>query len=145
MSITLPGSESSAAAMNAERIRMEIASQNIANARVTKTEKGEPYRRQQVVFEAVLQESQSNRYGSQNPLQTVQVSRIEEDKAPFKRIHAPQHPDASPDGYVLYPNVDVYREMVDLMMASRAYEANVAAMKFSRNLANEALSIGKSR
>ena len=137
MNITLPGSESIAAAMNAERIRMEVASQNIANARVTKTDSGEAYRRQQVVFEAVLQDSQ-------NAIQSVQVARIEEDKSPFKRVFDPEHPDASADGYVEYPNVDVNREMVDLMMASRAYEANVAAMKFSRSMANESLSIGKS-
>ncbi len=137
MNITLPGSESIAAAMNAERIRMEVASQNIANARVTKTDNGEAYRRQQVVFEAVLQDSQ-------NAIQSVQVARIEEDKSPFKRVFDPEHPDASADGYVEYPNVDVNREMVDLMMASRAYEANVAAMKFSRSMANESLSIGKS-
>lgn len=136
MNITLPGSESTAAAMNAERIRMEVASQNIANARVTKTEGGEAYRRQQVVFESVLQDSQ-------NAIQSVQVARIEEDKSPFKRVFDPEHPDASADGYVEYPNVDVNREMVDLMMASRAYEANVAAMKFSRTMATEALSIGK--
>ncbi len=136
MTITLPGSESTAAAMNAERIRMEVASQNIANSRVTKTESGEAYRRQQVVFESLLQDSQ-------NAIQSVQVARIEEDKSPFKRVFDPEHPDASADGYVHYPNVDINREMVDLMMASRAYEANVAAMKFSRTMANEALSIGK--
>jgi flagellar basal-body rod protein FlgC len=131
--------------MNAERIRMEVASQNIANSRVTRTESGEAYRRQQVVFEAVLQQSQSALGGGTNPIQSVQVARIEEDKSPLKRVYDPEHPDASVDGYVHYPNVDINREMVDLMMASRAYEANVAAMKFSRTMASEALSIGKSR
>lgn len=144
MNVTLPGSEAISAAMNAERIRMEIASQNIANARVTRTEDGQPYRRQQVVFEAVLQESQlAQSSGAQNPVQSVQVVRIEEDESPLKRVYDPEHPDASTDGYVFYPNVDINREMVDLMMASRAYEANVAAMKFSKTMASEALSIGK--
>ena len=143
MTISLPGSESSAAAMNAERIRMEVASQNIANSRVTKTESGEAYRRQQVVFESVLQNTQSALSGGADPIQSVQVARIEEDRSPLKRVFDPTHPDASADGYVHYPNVDINREMVDLMMASRAYEANVAAIKFSRTMASEALSIGK--
>jgi flagellar basal-body rod protein FlgC len=70
--------------MNAERIRMEVASQNIANSRVTKTESGEAYRRQQVVFESVLQASQSALAGGTNPIKSVQVARIEEDKSPLK-------------------------------------------------------------
>ena len=144
MTITLPGSKSIAAAMNAERIRMEIASQNIANARVTQTEAGQPYRRQQVVFESVLQDARRSGTGTTAPLQSVQIARIEEDQSPFKRVYDPEHPNATPDGYVHYPNVDVNREMVDLMIASRAYEANVAAFKFSRTMASEALSIGKS-
>lgn len=144
MTITLPGSKSIAAAMNAERIRMEIASQNIANARVTQTEGGKPYRRQQVVFESVLQNARATGAGRTAALQSVQIARIEEDQSPFKRVYDPEHPNATADGYVHYPNVDVNREMVDLMIASRAYEANVAAFKFSRTMASEALSIGKS-
>ena len=144
MNISLPGSESIAAGMNAERIRMEIASQNIANSLVTRTESGDPYRRQRAVFEEVLKESQAAAdTGVNNQIHTVQLVRIEPDPSDLKKVYDPQHPDADGDGYVSYPNVDVNREMVDLMMASRAYEANVAAMKFSRKMANEALSIGK--
>ncbi|WP_079529841.1 flagellar basal body rod protein FlgC [Halobacillus hunanensis] len=142
----------SASALTAQRLRMDISSSNIANAnstRATINENGEwePYRRKMVVFEPKDNSFQSylntaaNR--SSSPGEGVKVSAIAEDEEPFKRMYNPSHPDANENGYVLLPNVDPLQEMVDLMSATRSYEANVTAINATKGMLMKALEIGK--
>ncbi|WIV10853.1 flagellar basal body rod protein FlgC [Proteiniborus sp. MB09-C3] len=137
----------SATGMTAERTRMEIISKNIANASVTRTSSGMPYRRQMVVFKQ-NEASPFSAYLSEfsNELQKakgVKVSEIVEDKTPFKQIYEPGHPDADNNGYVQMPNVDITTEMVDMISATRAYEANMSAINSAKNMALKALEIGR--
>jgi flagellar basal-body rod protein FlgC len=141
-----------ASALTAERYRMDIALQNIANANTTRTESGEPYRRKQVVFEerqtdfgAVLgaHQRRRGRIHRGNNLGGVRVTEIVESQAEFVPVYDPNHPDANEDGYVMYPNVNTTEERVDLMAAATAYDANLAALGIVKNLALKALEIGK--
>lgn len=134
----IAGVDISAGALNAQRNRLDIVAQNIANAQTTRTPEGGPYRRQVVSFEAEL----VRRTGGQ-PMQTVRVAAIEPDRTPGQKVHNPQHPDAGPDGTVMMPNVNLSFEMVDLITASRAYEANLTVVKNGREMALKALQIGK--
>lgn len=138
----------SATGLTAERLRMDIISKNIANANTTRTLAGTPYRRQMVVFEeqgyensfeAMLQKAS----GSAVVGNGVEVAEIVEDPSDFKRVYNPGHPDADDAGYVLMPNVDVVTEMVNMMTASRAYEANVTALNTAKSMAMKALEIGR--
>jgi len=140
----IPGLQSSASALHAERIRMEVISQNIANANTTKAENGEPYRRQLVHFESILRNKmgRSNDVGSNN-LSLVEATKIIEDSRPFREVYQPGHPDASKDGMVQYPNVHIHEEMADMISASRAYEANMAVIRTSRTLAIQTINMGK--
>ena len=140
----IPGLQSSASALHAERIRMEVISQNIANANTTKAENGEPYRRQLVHFESILrkQMGQSNNVASNN-LSQVEATKIIEDSRPFREVYQPGHPDASKDGMVQYPNVHIHEEMADMISASRAYEANMAVIRTSRTLTMQTINMGK--
>lgn len=140
----IPGLQSSASALHAERIRMEVISQNIANANTTKAENGEPYRRQLVHFESILkkQMGQPNNVASNN-LSQVEATKIIEDSRPFREVYQPGHPDASKDGMVQYPNVHIHEEMADMISASRAYEANMAVIRTSRTLAIKTINMGK--
>ncbi|RME74837.1 MAG: flagellar basal body rod protein FlgC [Planctomycetota bacterium] len=127
----------SASGMRAERTRMDVISQNIANAEVTKGPDGEPYRRREVVFESVLDNALADSGAG------VEVAGIETDPTPFPRVFRPGHPDADADGYVRMPNVSLPMEMVDLIAASRAYEANLAAMRSYRDMVQQGLQIGR--
>jgi flagellar basal-body rod protein FlgC len=140
----IPGLQSSASALHAERIRMEVISQNIANANTTKTENGEPYRRQLVHFESILrkQMGQPNNVASNN-LSQVEATKIIEDSRPFREVYQPGHPDANKNGMVQYPNVHIHEEMADMISASRAYEANMAVIRTSRTLAIQTINMGK--
>ena len=140
----IPGLQSSASALHAERIRMEVISSNIANANTTKAENGEPYRRQLVHFESILrkQMGQPNNVASNN-LSQVEATKIIEDSRPFREVYQPGHPDANEDGMVQYPNVHVHEEMADMISASRAYEANMAVIRTSRTLAMQTINMGK--
>jgi flagellar basal-body rod protein FlgC len=139
----LPGIESSASALDAERIRMDVVAQNIANANVTRDVDGKPYQRQEVVFESVLnavQNSDSPEAGTK----TVQIARVQKDSRPPRMIYNPGHPDANKDtGMVAMPNINIHQEMVDMIASSRSYEANLAVVKNARTMAMQALSIGK--
>lgn len=137
----------SASALTAQRFRMDVIGENIANAEVTRTANGEPYRRKVVVmserpnaipFKDHLKNSASAMVGN-----GAVVSQVVEDPSDFKYVHNPDHPDADENGYVRMPNVDTITEMVDLMSASRAYEANITAFNTSKNMALKALEIGK--
>ena len=123
---------------------MEVISQNIANANTTKTEDGEPYRRQLVHFDTILRNKLSaNNDLPGNNMSQVQASKIIEDSRPFREVYQPGHPDADPNGMVKYPNVHIQEEMADLISASRAYEANMAVIRTSRTLAMQTMNIGK--
>ncbi len=137
----------SATGMTAERTRMEVISKNIANASVTRTSSGTPYRRQMVVFKQ-NETTPFSAYLSKfsNELlnyKGVKISAIIEDKTPFKQIYEPGHPDADENGYVQMPNVDITTEMVDMISATRAYEANMSAINSAKNMAMKALEIGR--
>ena len=140
----IPGLQSSASALHAERIRMEVISQNIANANTTKAEDGEPYRRQLVHFDAILRKQMGQKADlPSNNLSEVRASRIIEDSRPFREVHQPGHPDADGNGIVKYPNVHIHEEMADLISASRAYEANMSVIRTSRTLAMQTINMGK--
>ncbi len=129
----------SATGMSAQRLRLDVISTNIANAETTRTERGEPYRRKIPVFSEYLRRTVDGKVESLG----VRVVRIVEDQTPFRLVYDPTHPDANEDGYVQMPNVNVLREMVDLMDAQRAYEANVAAFNVTKSIVNSALQIGR--
>jgi flagellar basal-body rod protein FlgC len=117
-----------------------MVAQNIANAQTTRTPNGGPYQRQVVSFETEL----VRRQGLSGPaLQSVKVGTVTTDRSPGQQVYNPQHPDASPDGMVTMPNVNLSYEMVDLITASRAYEANLAVAKNARQMALKTLQIGK--
>lgn len=138
----------SSSGLTAQRLRMDIISQNIANANTTKTENGEPYRKKNVVFEEKKGTGSFSDYLSSASKQMdggsgVRVTEIIEDKSAFKLQYDPGNPDADENGYIKLPNVDVLNEMVDLISATRSYEANVTALNASKSMAMKALEIGK--
>ena len=143
-------------ALTAERFRTDIILQNIANARTTRTPGGGPYRRQQLVFEERpvmgfrdrLHRARSganfvHRVHTEGATSGgVRVRQIVESTNEFRPVYDPHHPDANEDGYVLYPNVNTTEEMVDLMAATNAYEANLAALNVVRAMINKSLELG---
>lgn len=138
----LTGINASSSALEAERIRMEVISQNIVNADVTRMPDGNPYQRQQVVFETLLNQQQSQG-GNAAGGTGIQVARIEKDQRPPRLVSMPGHKDADKNGMVAFPNVNIHEEMADLISANRAYEANLAVVRNARTMALQTLSIGK--
>jgi flagellar basal-body rod protein FlgC len=139
----IPGADSTVSALNAERTKLEIISQNIANAHVTRNAEGGPYQRREVVFESVMNDAIRSGDGSNQSAMMVKIGRIERDESRGEMIKDPDHPDADANGYVTMPNVNIQEEMVDMILSSRAYEANLSAIKYARNMAVQTLSIGK--
>lgn len=144
------GFETSASALTAQRMRMDVISSNIANAETTRGSfvngKFEPYKRKLVVLEPMQQSFSSmlaQQMGGKEKASGVRVARIQEDQTPNKLVYNPTHPDADENGYVHMPNVDVAKEMVDMISASRAYEANVTAINATKAMFVKALEIGK--
>ena len=135
----LGGIDSTASALAAERTRLEVITQNIANANTTRGIDGKPYQRQHVIFEAALSQAQS---GGVDP-RAVNVARIENDSRPARLVFNPGHPDANADGMVAMPDINIHEEMADMIAASRAFEANLAVVKNARTMAMQTLSIGK--
>ena len=136
----ISGIDITAGALNAQKTRLDIVAQNIANAQTTRTAAGGPYQRQVVSFETELIRNQ----GSTGPgLQSVRVAQVTTDRTPGQQVYNPQHPDASSDGLVTMPNVNLSQEMVDLITASRTYEANLSVVKTARQMAMRTLEIGK--
>jgi flagellar basal-body rod protein FlgC len=128
----------SASGLQAQRQRMNLIASNMANAHTTRTENGGPYRRKDAVF--------SVQPISSNPgegLEGVQVVDVQEDHMPPQMVYDPGHPDADKDGYVASPNISVIEEMANMMMASRAYEANVAAFNISKAMLMKTFEIGR--
>jgi flagellar basal-body rod protein FlgC len=134
----LPGLSSASAALTAERTRLEVVSQNIANAHVTRGPDGKPYQRQIVAFESVLQNTLG---GTTTP--SLRVAGIKNDPRPPTLVYEPTHPHADARGMVAMPNVNIHEEMADMIVATRAYEANLAVVKNARNMALQTLAIGK--
>lgn len=132
----------SAAGLTAQRTRMNLISQNLANIETTRTASGEPYRRRDVVFAAAPPGSFAAELAGQEA-EAVRVAAVVEDPRPFPTRYEPGHPDAGEAGYVRLPNVELVEEMVNLVSAVRSYEANVAAATASRRMAMTALEIGR--
>jgi flagellar basal-body rod protein FlgC len=138
----LTGIDSSASALDAERIRMDVIAGNIANANVTKDVDGKPYQRREVSFESVMS-AQQNSDAPDATSQTVRIASVHKDMRPPRMVYNPGHPDANPQGMVAMPNINIHEEMVDMIASSRSYEANLAVVKNARSMAMGALSIGK--
>lgn len=133
-------------ALTAERFRTNMILQNIANSQVTRAANGEPYRRKQVVFEerplnfqAALQDEQNRMSGKGG----VRVAEVVESQRDFVPVYDPSHPDANEEGYVMYPNVNNTEEQLDLLAATRAYEANVTALNLVKSMMMKALEVGR--
>lgn len=137
----LTGVQNTAAALSAEQTRLDVISENIANANTTHGVDGKPYQRQVVVFESALQQAMNSDGSVQTP--PVQVARIEKDDSAPIKVYEPGNPDADATGMVSQPNINISEEMADLISASRTFEANLAVVKNARSMAMETLSIGK--
>jgi flagellar basal-body rod protein FlgC len=137
----IPSVSSTTAALDAERTRLDVIAQNIANANTTRGLDGKPYQRQQVAFETVLDQQQAAGLGS-GP-QTVRVAKITPDPRPPRLVYEPGHPDADAQGMVAEPDINIHEEMADLIASSRTFEANLAVVKNARQMALQTLSIGK--
>jgi flagellar basal-body rod protein FlgC len=145
------GLEISATGLTAQRLRMDVTAENLANANTTKGADGQPYRRKTVVlaeaggqgsFGNALNAAMTRSVGSAgSPARGVQVTGIVADSSPLKRIYDPGHPDADANGYVTMPNVNTVTEMTDLISASRAYEADVTAMQTAKQMFTKTLDI----
>lgn len=135
-----------ASGLNAQRTRLNTISANLANAETTSTPEGGPYKKKSVVFQTEAlpfkQHLQAS-LGNQGQTQGVKVARIVEDTSAPQRIYDPAHPDAKEDGYVEMPNISVFKEMVDMMSATRSYEANTTTIKSAKRMAMKALDIGR--
>ncbi|MDR4505505.1 MAG: flagellar basal body rod protein FlgC [Candidatus Scalindua sp.] len=131
----------SASGLTAERARMRVIANNIANAQVTETATGGPYKRQQVEFESILKQSMLSRFSKAAETGGVKVKGIMESNDLPNMVYIPGHPKANKEGYVEMPNVSVSKEMVDLIAASRSYEANTAVVTTYRKMNERALNI----
>lgn len=130
----------SASALNVERARVEVAVSNLANAESTRGSKGEPYRRRDVI----IAPDQGNGFGDAlGHAVGVKVAGIVEDQSPFRKVYNPTHQDADADGNVSLPNVNAHEEMLDLVSASRAYQANLTAINVIRDMLQKALDLGR--
>ena len=146
MDLLSPTLEISGSGLRAQRMRLDVIASNLANATTTRTDAGGPYKRRSVVFAADAIDSD---FGStlaglsdEGAHQGVKVAEVVEDPDPPRMVFEPGHPDADADGYVGYPNVNPVTEMVDLMTATRAYEANVQAINATKRMNEAALGIG---
>lgn len=136
----------SSSALKAQRLRMNTIASNIANVNTTRTAEGGPYRRKDVVFEAMPEQRNFGEVLTATPdreLQRVQVTDIHVDRGAPMLKYEPHHPDADENGYVAYPNINLMEEMTNMIQATRSYEANVSAMTATKDMANSALEIGR--
>lgn len=139
----------SATGLTAERLRMDVISQNIANVDTTRTSNGGPYRRKLVVLKEIdnqnsfsdMLDAARNSSAVGNGVEVVSIE--DDNKTPFNRVYDPGNPDADSTGYVNYPNVNIVSEMVDMISATRAYEANVTAVNSTKSMIEKSLEIGK--
>ena len=137
----------SGSGLAASRLRMDILSQNIANAATTRTEDGGPYRRKMVVYEPAEQSSfkhmLQNKINETSTPKGVKVTKIVDDTSDFTPVYDPTHPDANEDGYVMMPNVNPIKETIDMMAATRAYDANITVFNAVKGMAVKALDMGR--
>jgi flagellar basal-body rod protein FlgC len=134
----------SSSGLSAERLRMDTISSNIANATTTRTEEGGPYRRKIAVFQESLKNEMNIKFNKMQRVSNgVRAVGVIEDDSELQRVFDPNHPDANEEGYVLMPNINILNEMVDMIAATRAYEANVTAMNASKSMLLKTLEIGK--
>ena len=137
----------SSTGLSAQRVRMNVLSSNLANANTTRTPEGGPYKRQDVVFSATP--TSEDPFGDMldkdwgTNLKNVQVVDIHKDTNPPRKVFDPNHPDADKEGYVEMPNIQVMTEMVNMIAATRAFEANTTAMNAAKSMATKALEIGR--
>jgi len=133
-----------ASALEAQRIRLDTISSNIANVETTSTPEGGPYKKKSVYFESTPVSFDQHLQGSiEKNIKGVKVAKILEDDSPPKKVYNPSHPDADKEGYVAMPNVNVLKEMTDMMSATRSYEANTTTIKSAKRMALKALEIGR--
>jgi flagellar basal-body rod protein FlgC len=134
-----------ASGLHAQRIRMEVASTNLANASTTRTPEGGPYKRMEPVFRSVPLEKSGFHGALDRSLRDmgVAVDTVVSEKTEGVTVYDPDHPDANEQGYVELPNVNVVEELVDMMTAARSYEANLSAIGFAKDMAEKALDMGK--
>lgn len=140
MSFLLP-LDISSSGLDAQRKRMDIIASNLANIETTRTEDGGPYRRKIVMMSPKKMGGADESFYSH--LEGVMVDDVAEDQNPFKKIYNPGHPDANTEGYVLKPNIDLIVEITNMLMARRVFEANVAAIKTTKQMALKAFEIGR--
>jgi flagellar basal-body rod protein FlgC len=134
----------SGSALKANRIRLDTISSNLANVETTSTPEGGPYKKKSVYFESKPLSFQEHLAGNlKNAAQGVEVTKILEDQDEPRKVFNPSHPDADKDGYVAMPNINVMEEMVDMMSATRSYQANVTTIKSAKRMALKALEIGR--
>jgi flagellar basal-body rod protein FlgC len=135
----------SGSGLTAERTRVNLASSNLANAETTRGPNGLPYQRLDPVFQAVAMEGAGTAPAAPGaePAMGVEVSKIVADTTPGKRVYSPGHPDADADGFVTFPNVNPVNEVVNLMSASRGYEANATAVETLKQMAQRGLDISR--
>jgi flagellar basal-body rod protein FlgC len=138
----------SASGLSAERTRMDVIANNLANAQSTRTENGTPFRRQEVIlqsntqsFASVLNQQVASKAQPGGEPGGVRVVEVSEDPTPNRQIYDPGHPDADANGYVSMPNVNPVTEMVDLIAASRSYEANINAMQTAKQMFSKTLDL----
>ena len=133
----------SASALSAERTRVDLATSNLANAESTRGPNGMPYRRLDPVLQSVPFEDSMAAASADAPAAGVKVAAVMADPTPGRRVYSPGHPDADGDGFVTFPNVEPIHEVVNLMSASKAYQANATAVDTLKTMAQRALDIGK--
>lgn len=143
----------SASGLTAQRLRMDTIASNMANVETTRGADGKgPYKRQVVLFEARSSEParksfksllQQNSISPGNGVRVAAIKELDENEAPFRKVYDPSHPDADQQGYVSYPNVNIVEEMINMISANRAYEANAQVIEASKSMAMQALNIGK--
>jgi flagellar basal-body rod protein FlgC len=133
----------SASGLSAERTRMNTIASNLANAQTTRTAEGGPYKRVDPVFEAIALDKMHALTPSERSVSQVKVSQIVQDQRPGHMVYSPGHPDANKDGYLEYPNVNVVEEMVNMISASRAYEAGISSVEATQKMASSALDLGR--
>jgi flagellar basal-body rod protein FlgC len=133
-----------ASAMDAQSVRLNTVSSNLANVETTSTPEGGPYKRKSVYFESKPIPFANQLHNSMNSgISGVRVAKILEDDSPPQKIYNPTHPDAKEDGYVEMPNINVLKEITDMKSATRSYEANTTAIKSAKRMAMKALEIGR--
>ena len=137
----LSGIQNTTAALQAEQTRLDIISENIANANTAHGVDGKPYQRQVVVFESALQQAMNTNGSASTP--ALRVARVEKDSRPAIQIYDPGNPDADAQGMISTPNINIHEEMADLISASRTFEANLAVVKNARAMALQTLAIGR--